>query len=64
MRMCHLRANQMSVGGIYLSLESFTKQNQAPEPKMETGKPNQTPRIYFSKISALKTTGVAQMGYT
>lgn len=40
MRMCHLRANQMLADEIHLSLESFTKQNQAPEPNMETGNLN------------------------
>lgn len=49
MRMCHLRANEMSADRMHLSLESLTKQNQAPDPKMEIGKPNHSPQIYLSK---------------
>lgn len=45
MRMCQLRANKMSADGMHLSLESFTKQNQAPQPKIKTGTPNQTSQI-------------------
>lgn len=59
------QSQQMSADGMHLSLEEVTKQNQALELKMETGKPNRSPRYMLANnVSAPKTTGVAQRGCT
>lgn len=61
MRLCHLRANRCQQMGC--TFAKLTKQNQVPEPKMETGKPNHTPRyVLANKVSAPQTTGVVQRG--
>ena len=53
----------MSADGMHLSLENFTKQNQEPEPRMETGKPSHTPSyVLANKVSSPQTAGELRGG--
>lgn len=57
------QSQQMSADGMHLSPENFTKQNQVPEPRMETGRPSHTPSyVLANKVSSPQTAGVLRGG--